>query len=491
MNDNAIYNATNSVSANLPIVNGYIDLTATGNVFAESDNVTVFFDTLSGSFQGGEEIYQVNSVTSVVQANGTLFSANTTSGTVRLINTAGLFHDSANIVGRMSGAQANVTSKQFQIGVINVNNGFLVDGRAPWNSLVSGSNGIIGSISQGTGASVSISPSLLYPELVFLNTDYISNYVSVPLNSGHYGFPAFPNANLATPLINALAYVTTNIGTIQFLTGQNPGQGYSVPPFVRAYEPLTFPYHQPDYLCQISGVSTNFGAGELVTQAATGARGLVLTSNSTTLEMRRLNLVISFVPTTNSTTKIMGALTGATANIVTVSRDTTWKPEDIGQPFVGFDAKINTAATTAQGSVRELQVIDSGFGYANGEDVTFAFPGATSGVARVALGEQGKGAGYYRTEGGEPSGVKHIQDGVYWQDFSYEVRTAISFSEYAQQLHDVLHVAGTLSFGALYRTSEVSLGVSVEATVLQTPSSNAGLDFSRPQGSQYIILGVP
>ena len=87
----------------------------------------------------------------------------------------------------------------------------------------------------GTGATFSVG-GLVNKEILYFNTDYISNYVSANLNNT-WAFPRNPVANLNSLIADTLAYKTVEVGTIAFLSNINPGTGYSVEPYIDIIEP--------------------------------------------------------------------------------------------------------------------------------------------------------------------------------------------------------------------------------------------------------------
>lgn len=89
----------------------------------------------------------------------------------------------------------------------------------------------------GTGASFRVG-GIGNKEILQLNTDVISPYVSTLLNASTWPFPNYPTANLTTGTIaQILNYVTKEVGTILYLSSVNPGSQYSTKPYVDVIEP--------------------------------------------------------------------------------------------------------------------------------------------------------------------------------------------------------------------------------------------------------------
>jgi hypothetical protein len=188
------------------------------------------------------------------------------------------------------------------------------------------------------------------------------------------------------------------------------------------------------------------------------AKGLVkIGSSSSTLFVRRLSYTDSFT----APGIILGVASGATSNILSISPDPN-------SNTIGWDATVNLHFNSANGEVGSLDVLDSGFGYANGDIVTFSTVDGTNpsvGEAEVILINQGKAQGYYKGNRGFLSDTKYLQDGEYYQEFSYEIRTGVPLNHYADMFKKVMHVAGTRLFGAVYLNSNNSLTITDESNV--------------------------
>lgn len=465
---NAIYNTANLISASVPVSNGYTDATASGNVIAETLTSTITFDTITGAFINNEKLINGSNTSATF---GTITIAGAV-GTGLLTNRVGVWVPGTTITGQSSGATANLNTLTIGVGVITINNSFVGDARAPLIATKSGTSGILPNLNQGTGATFDIAPTLLFPEVISINTDPIAPYANVALNT-NYGFPAFATANLATLLSAAFSTQEFTVGRISGLVATTPGLGYTIPPLVRVFEPFSFTQQLvKNTVVTISGATSSFAVGDLLTQAASGARGLVVSANVTTLVLQKMSLRNTLVPTTNSTTIIVSSLTGTTANVVSLADQNFTDPENIAETYVGFNADIIANTSAANGTITNLQVLDAGWGYEEGESIHVTANGITA-TGEVLLLNQGKGQGFYRTENGFLSDIKKIQDNDYYQVSSYDVRTSVAFDQYKDMLKALLHVAGTKAFGTfVYRTvASVPLNVlSARVTQFASPS---------------------
>lgn len=191
------------------------------------------------------------------------------------------------------------------------------------------------------------------------------------------------------------------------------------------------------------------------------AKGRIKTISGNNFTVKRMSLNQDFSALGQA---IVDQQTGATANIAVVTIDPL-------SGYAGYNANVATQVTTANGSVASLNVVSSGLGFVNGETVTFVSsnnkPGTAPGTAETFLGQQGIGTGYYSSTRGFTSADKYIQDGTFYQNYSYQIRASRDISTYKQMVKNVCHVAGTALFGAVVKQS-------VAAAPLDIPSYSTG-----------------
>lgn len=160
--------------------------------------------------------------------------------------------------------------------------------------------------------------------------------------------------------------------------------------------------------------------------------------DSETILVKRIEFENTFVPGDVLT----GQFTGATATLVSVAEDETSTP-------IGVNATIEANVVTANGVITNLQVIDSGIGYGNSEIVQYSsLDGTKSGTGKAVIDGHGSSKGYYKSSKGFLSADMKIHDGDYYQEYSYEVLSKISFDRYSDMFKKVMHVAGTKLFGS-------------------------------------------
>ena len=318
------------------------------------------------------------------------------------------------------------------------------------------SNATINSVSTGALAGFKIANTLGNPESIELNTDQVGDFLTVQLSANDYGIKLTGQSNLNSLLGNTLSYSALTIGTITNITGINQGVEYSAAPIVVIDEPTISAAEKRDIYINIANSTGTFFVDEIITQPATGARAKVQSANSSTLYLRVLNFENSFSNTITNTA-IIGSGSGTSAEVTYVFTNYNSRP-------MGLNAVVTSNVVSESGSVTNLEIIDSGFGYKHNEIGTFiSADGKRTGRATMLLGtrtaeaenrgQEGFSLGRYKDQGGFLSSGKKIQDSYYYQEYSYEVRSSVTLDKYEAMLKQLLHVAGTKYFAATVRTS--------------------------------------
>lgn len=182
------------------------------------------------------------------------------------------------------------------------------------------------------------------------------------------------------------------------------------------------------------------------------AKGRVIALRPTEIDIYRTRFSISFA----ANTLISGSRSGATSQVVSLV-------EIDDSPIFGTAAVVSAPAQSANGSIVEVEVVDSGFGYTPGEIVRLSVatnPFVATGVAQ--LYRQGTGEGYWDNTGSFISHDKVIQDSDFYQEFSYQIQSTLSLERYADVVKDTVHVAGTKTFGKVDRSVELITEVQTE-----------------------------
>lgn len=475
--NSTLWTQGNTKTASVP-VGGYTDLTATGNVMSESANAVFSVKNINGTFQQSETVTNgVGGTATVIR-----YVSSGPTGKLYLGNRVGTWVPNTTVKGSTSSANASIANIAMAVGVINATGSFLGDVRAPLIATTSGTTGVLPFLNQGAGATFTISPTLLYPETVLFNTDYVYPYLGTSLAATSYGFPANPTGNLTSTVASCLTYTSYTFGAIASIRSQTPGSGYTQPPMVRIYEPLSY---MKDIIktevLNITGASSSFPPNEIITQTATNAKGMVVFANSTTLRVNRLSIQYDFTPTTNSTTIIVGQSSGVTANVISTTTATFSDPEDVGQTFLGFNAQVDANTSSANGTVKDLQVISSGWGYLPGESLLMVSGTGVAATGEAVLVNQGVGQGFYRTEDGFLSDIKKIHDNDYYQVSAYDIGAAVDFEHYKDMLKSLLHMAGTRPFGTFVHTFTANIALDISSVSITKGANTLFND------SEYVV----
>lgn len=444
----------------------YANVSGQAQVVDYRKEIVLKYSNLSNTqYEVGDTVYQLNSNTLTDLANGVVTKVETDVGAnifITIENTKGIFSTTLPLLSKTSNLSTTLVDVILNLGVANITSDFYsFSGNRIYGNNVNTSANVI-SISKGFGAGFSISNTYNYTENVTLNTDFLANYANIFLNANAYGFPGNASANVSANLLPTLTYANTQIGKIVKIVGINVGAEYNTPPIVRIYDPLTYPSKRRDLDIFITNPSGVFEIGELVTQASSNARGLVVFANTTIIkaELLRYNPNNFFVPTTNSTSYIVGENSAVQANVSVVY-------EDIETEYIGLNALVDTSTRSGMGAVTSLAVVDSGFGFYENELISFSKDEKIPGSAFANLGEYGRGTGFYQQSGGTLSGTKKLFDGIYYQDYSYEVRSSITLNKYEEMLKQLLHIPGTKYFGAFVYDSENQITSNISAKIIQ------------------------
>ena len=171
------------------------------------------------------------------------------------------------------------------------------------------------------------------------------------------------------------------------------------------------------------------------------AKGVIKEVANTTLVVKPITFNTQFI-SSNTGSRILGTSSGANGVVTAISEISRSLPS-------GLNAEVQADVITADGVVNTLQRLDSGFGYTANQIVNYQKSGGTVGTARVSLGEQGVGEGYYNSTDGFLSFDKKLFDGEYYQEYSYEIISKLPFEKYADIFKQVLHISGTQVFGSV------------------------------------------
>lgn len=475
---NTFYTTSNAVSAN---ISSYTDITATGK-YLGMDTMTIY-STKSNNFQVGETIINPQ----VVGTSAVILSTNNTSIVVNSIS--GTWQPAQQIIGMGSNTLATVDHVDIVVGLSNVTGQFIST-----NSNIITTDNLNPStiLNIFTGNQIEMYPgSLTYTENVMIGTGQISDYLNKGSSIGSNGFFAnTTTANLTNCTIGScFTFANATIGKISQVFVTDFGQNYNHIPVIRIVQPEIYQYHKKDYEMTFSGSTGNFNVGEMVTQAATGAIGLVSQQQGTNLFAQNIKFSNDFIVTTNSSTQIVGSQSGSVANVVVASYNQNKDPFN----DMGINAVFDSNFSVGNGSITAVQITDSGYGFQDHQAVTFSpFTGQGSGgKGASSISKQGKHVGYYKSVGGFLSSNKKLFDGNYYQNYSYEIISSVIFDKYQAMIQQLAHPAGTKLFGRFKHVGQTTDSKQIEfgslrigsVTILDIP----GYDYLIGADGAYLL----
>jgi hypothetical protein len=211
---------------------------------------------------------------------------------------------------------------------------------------------------------------------------------------------------------------------------------------------------------QIQGISFNANAyinTVNVSNASVVTKGLIKSiPDSSSLYVKRLSLANFFSLSGN--TQVKGVSSGATATLIGL---------DYTDTIAGLNAVVSANVVTGNGYVTSLELVDSGFGYTNGEVLNFySADKSRAGTTKLILEKQGKGEGYFQNQKGFLSENSHLFDGAFYQEYSYQIISRLPFDTYADIFKKVLHTAGTGVYGKVELTDTANSFITAPNTSL-------------------------
>lgn len=526
-------------SANVPYT--YVGLDGSGSGVGFVDSVTVtaagtgYSNGAVATFSGGGK--QIASVSigaagsgyangQLVTASGVTFSGNTLislitdgAGAITTLNIveSGVFRDTPTLtIANTSGTGANLTA-------------VLGNPTTPATGTITtdGSGGITSVSMPQQGAGYFSKPTIA--------VGGGTGAILTPVMDYGYGLPKNIHGDILSVINETLEFDTISAGSISGLKGIAPGQEYNTDPFVAVIEPSVAGLDRRDFRLALSdaegvfipgemveqniitpavqltlGVitgNTAFSLNEVVTQASSGAAGIIYyrdptvlrlkdvtgtftignevigsfsdahstptaantitqlatakgevrSANSTSMLLRRTSINTNF----NPSGQIEGRRSGATATVASYVYDYEFEA-------MGNNAIIAANVKTANGIATLLEVVDSGYGYSQDEELELVNPDNVFVISgRSKLERQGTGEGFWRSTAGFLSNDKRLHDGKYYQAFSYEVQTELSLERYSEVLKKIVHVAGMRMFGKVVLRPVIDATPQIESSIVQ------------------------
>jgi len=261
------------------------------------------------------------------------------------------------------------------------------------------------------------------------------------------------------------------IGGISGISITNPGQGYAEDPFFIVYEPSTYHLERYDYEIVYTNEEQAFTVGEIVQTTDSNGNKVAIAdggAQAKVIENDQANRKLRLVRVSTYTDSFSdGRQFTAGDTIVGLSSDIADTIESVNEnrraQRTGTNAIINSPSFSGNGFITSVNVIDSGFGYFEDEELEAESTDDVTKTIRFTtnIEKQGIAPGYNLNRRSFLSSDKYLQDSDYYQEYSYEVLTSLPFETYKKTLTDVLHVAGTKLFGSYFATVESTIGVNL------------------------------
>lgn len=296
-------------------------------------------------------------------------------------------------------------------------------------------------------------------ETVSLITDQISNYLSVRLDAADFSDPpalvpmsgTTSPITINTPLNVAFDLTPFEIGSIKKFNNVKPGINYINKVFALPYDPIMANFDVYNQIITLETITPTFTIGSIVTQGS--ITGKIVGISGNTLRV----LPYSYY----GFRKLPITYNGLTFNVSSISRDYTSRR-------FGYNANITAVTEFAVGRILAVKVTNSGYGYADEEEVTL-LDGTGATVAVGIAGARGQGI----IEGRWSSKESHIgfqdgkvlQDSDYYQEFSYLISSRIDINTYKNTLTEISHLAGTKMFGEFLLKDSVDVSSNIRSFI--------------------------
>ena len=229
-------------------------------------------------------------------------------------------------------------------------------------------------------------------------------------------------------------------------------------------------------------LATSTPSAANVTSQLLTAKGEVRAgANSSHMILRRTSINTNF----NPSGIIVGRRSGATSTIASFVYDYQFEA-------MGNNAIVTANVKTANGIATVLEVVDSGYGYSQDENLQLVNPDNIFVISgRSQLERQGTGEGFWRSTAGFLNNDKHLHDGKYYQAFSYEVQTELSLDRYSEVLKKIVHVAGMKMFGKVVLHPTAVFDIETPTEITQRYPTTVGYDYNFAANTYTVTNSTP
>jgi hypothetical protein len=121
---------------------------------------------------------------------------------------------------------------------------------------------------------------------------------------------------------------------------------------------------------------------------------------------------------------------------------------DVDGTLKGNNAIVDSRIISGNGVITSVEIVDSGFGYLDNDSVMLNQPNNEIGASGSAIVYgTGKGTGRWLNRKSFSSDVDKIQDGLFYQDYSYEIVARRMLDSYETLVRNLVHPAGIALYG--------------------------------------------
>ena len=161
---------------------------------------------------------------------------------------------------------------------------------------------------------------------------------------------------------------------------------------------------------------------------------------------------------------------------VTVSRRNLYDELD-GVGAVGTVSEIDylqspvfseTGELDARGPIKKIKVLNAGVNYRNADKwrARIVSVGGRNAVVEPIFGAVLEDEGFYTNDDGMPSSKKRLQDNYFYQNYSYVVKTDVSFDLWIESIKKLIHPSGMAVFAQQYLLRETGYRLDDRNTVV-------------------------
>lgn len=242
-------------------------------------------------------------------------------------------------------------------------------------------------------------------------------------------------------IADTLDFKEFTIGEIGTFKTIDSGVGYNNETFFALNQPLFSTFDKHDFYVIFENLNIVLFDGDLMTQTGIDFAGNLYTSRATFTRRVgdkyyfRLKSFYEFID--NFAVTIQGLSFNLQAVVY-----------DIESPVVGNNADVAAKTTYGKGQITKVKIIDSGYKYIDGAEIRLVDDNdkiVASG--QLAVNGTGFSKGQWKTIASNLNAeTRVLQDSYYYQQYSYDLGTAISPDRYRELVADTVQVAGTKLF---------------------------------------------